>query len=255
MAFKTWRDYWIFEKSVKTELRYRLSKTSEVFLNEIWETSKSRKSKIEKGTLFWRAQIGHDWREENDGIEMPSPHISDRMRPRMNQATEGRVNAKGIPCLYLATDKETAISETRPWVGTPISVAQFNLDKTVVVIDCTYGLPSKLTWYFEEPNEQDREEAVWSMIDMAFSAPITLADDVADYAPTQVISEFFRDKGVEGIVYKSGLGKGLNIALFDIECASPINCSLYDVKEVSLEIEETANPWFSAPHNRNKTGA
>ncbi len=255
MAFETWRDYLVFEKSVKMELRYRLSKKSEVFLNEIWETSKSRIRKIEKGTLFWRAQIGHDWREENDGVEMPSPHCSDRMKPRRYQATEGRVNAKGIPCLYLATDKKTAISETRPWVGTPISVAKFYLDKTVVIIDCSVGHPKKPTWYFEEPNEQVREEAVWLMIDWAFSEPVTLSDDVADYAPTQVISEFFRDKGVEGIVYKSGLGKGLNVALFDIECASPINCLLYDVKEVSLEIEEIANPWFSASHYGIKTNA
>jgi len=248
MAFETWTDYWNFERSVKTELRYRLSNKSEAFLKEVWRTGQSRIKRMDRGKLFWRAQIGHDWREESDGVEMPSPFGAQRMKPRKNQAMEGRVNAKGIPCLYLATHKKTAVSETRAWVGAPVSVAQFKLEKPAVIMDCSIGHPQKATWYFEEPDEQKREEAVWLMIDRAFSEPVAASDDVADYAPTQILSEFFREQGIDGVVYKSGLGEGFNIALFDIEAATPINCSLFNVKEITVEIEETTNPWFSASH-------
>lgn len=49
-------------------------------------------------------------------------------------------------------------------------------------------------------------------------------------------------------LFSSGFGDGLNHALFDIEAATPINCGLFDVTEIQLEIEETANTWFSAAH-------
>lgn len=39
------------------------------------------------------------------------------MKPLSNSASEGRANPKGIPYLYVATDKETAMSEVRPSLG------------------------------------------------------------------------------------------------------------------------------------------
>ncbi|WP_413769916.1 RES domain-containing protein, partial [Vibrio vulnificus] len=70
---------------------------------------------------MWRAQAGHDDREYyQDGIyidDFPVPYSENRMRPLLNSASEGRANPKGIPCLYVASTKETAMSEIRPWLG------------------------------------------------------------------------------------------------------------------------------------------
>ena len=47
------------------------------------------------------------------------------MKPLGGRATDGRANPRGIPCLYLATTKETAMSEVRPWIGSYVSAGQF----------------------------------------------------------------------------------------------------------------------------------
>ena len=67
------------------------------------------------GDIITRAQIGmlkQDVFEPSDGRK---PFESQRMKPKTDAAKEGLVNPKGIPCLYVATDETTAISEVRPW--------------------------------------------------------------------------------------------------------------------------------------------
>ena len=86
-------------------------------------------------------------KQDDVEYEIPSPHSKDRMRPISHSATEGRANqagrqalddAKGIPYLYLSTDKETAMAEVRPSVGNYISVGQFGKTlKPLSLIDCS----------------------------------------------------------------------------------------------------------------------
>jgi hypothetical protein len=67
------------------------------------------------------------------------------MKPRPNQASEGRVNPKGIPCLYGATSPNTAVAEVRPWKGELVSVGKFTLCRSVEIIEC-------LKFYDEDKN-------------------------------------------------------------------------------------------------------
>ncbi len=86
--------------------------------------SATRKVQLKSGQIFWRAQLGNVWLErEQDGetYELPYAYPAERMKPLSDQASEGRANAKGIPCLYLANRKETAMSEVRTWVGSYVS--------------------------------------------------------------------------------------------------------------------------------------
>jgi hypothetical protein len=57
------------------------------------------------------------------------------MKPPNNMAREGRVNPKGIPCLYLADERNTAMAETRPWLGSYISLGEFKTVRGLRVID------------------------------------------------------------------------------------------------------------------------
>ena len=83
--------------------------------------------------------------------------------------------------------------------------------------------------YFEEPDAPERERAVWRDIDRAFSRPVAVADDVAGYAPTQIMAEVFRQRGFDGVAYRSSLGPPHNIALFDLDAADICNCSLGEI--------------------------
>jgi hypothetical protein len=209
-------------------------------------TTKNKKLELPKNRYLWRAQLGHDLRpiiQEDEHIaDEPVPFPPSRMKPLVHEAAEGRANPKGIPYLYLATTKETAMAEVRPWIGSSISVGQFETKKDMVLINCT-NHHKGFVLYFEEPDAEKKEQAVWSEIDKAFSEPVTLNDRVADYAPTQILAEFFKTNGFDGIFYKSSLGEGSNVVLFDIESAILVNCYLFEAKKISFDFHQVANPY------------
>ena len=60
------------------------------------------------------------------------------MMPLPDRANEGRVNPKGIPCLYFSSDRDTAMTETRPWIGSLVSVAQFVMLRELTVVDWSF---------------------------------------------------------------------------------------------------------------------
>lgn len=131
------------------------------------------------------------------------------------------MNPKGIPCFCFSTDRDTAMAETRPWIGSCVSVAQFVMLKDLTVVDCSADLEAGRRIYLgsTEPEPAKREELVWGSINRAFSQPVTRTDDVAEYAPTQVLADAFRSAGYDGIVYGSILGTGRTVAIFDLAAA------------------------------------
>ncbi len=110
MSVKSWQSYWRFSQEVTRGNRYNHSDEVKVFLSNVRETSEARVTPVKPGRVFWRAQLGSDWLEETVGEPIQLPLSPERMKPVPFEASEGRVNPKGIPYLYLATDKETAMS-------------------------------------------------------------------------------------------------------------------------------------------------
>lgn len=238
LAFDSWRSFWTFRNEVARQRRYIRSAVTERFLAAVASTAQARVSEIPQGWTGWRAAVAHDLRwEPSIEEEIPCAASSKRMIPWPDRAHEGRVNPKGIPCLYLATESETAMSEVRPWVGSLVSVAQFQTVRPLRVVDCSR---EHKTWIFqfEELAATERVRPVWADIDRAFSEPTTRSDDLADYAPTQVLAELFREQGYDGVVYKSAFGAdGYNVALFDLNAAAMRTCSLYKVKSASYDFQ------------------
>lgn len=250
MSFKSWDSYREFHNSVHTKFRYILDDESKNFLNSILETCQDRTTVLKKDSILWRAQNGHDWRplsqqdpdnnEDFYATDLVCPFPFERMKPLINSASEGRANAKGIPCLYVATDKETAMSEVRPWLGSIMSVGQFKLQKDLNIVvfhDDNSGIKNKAHFYFSEPSDAEKISSVWFHIDKAFSIPTKTSDLRSDYAPTQIISEFLKSKGYDGIAYRSSLGSGYNIALFDLGSANIVNCFTYEASKINFEFQ------------------
>ena len=240
-TFQSWWDFQRFSETVRHSSRYIHSQFVTDFLTFLLQTSERRRRPLTAGKFLWRAQLGGatEVREQDDVIwEESVPYPSSRMKPLPHSAHEGRANPKGIPCLYLATDKETAMAEVRPWLGTSVSAGQFRLTKNLTVVDFSVGHDSKPEFYFDEPSAEDREKSVWSHVDRAFSEPAVADPATADYVPTQIISEFLKKNGFDGVAYKSRLGTGINIALFDLNAAMLVNCRLFPVKSVSFGFGE-----------------
>lgn len=167
------------------------------------------------------------------------------MKPLKDRATEGRANPKGIPYLYLATDQETTLAEVRPWVGSLVSIGQFRTLRDLRFVNCTNDENGHRVFIGGEPSPPDREKAGWADINRAFGEPVTRGDDRAEYIPTQVLAELFKANGFDGVAYRSALGcPGHNIALFDLDAAELVNCSLFRVDGVKFEFSEAGNPHF-----------
>ncbi len=241
--FKSWQSYSIFAHKVMNYCRYIHDEEVASFLETVWETSDNRVKKIKEGSKLWRAQIGCDYRKIHENGEYiydeEVPYSKIRMTPLPDRASEGRANPKGIPYLYLSTEKKTALSEVRPWVGSNISLAIFKIKRELKVIDCSEHANSKIPFLLGgEPSPEKKEEIVWAHIDNAFSRPVSPSDQSADYIPTQIISELFKNKGLDGLFYKSYLGNGLNVVLFDLSNASFEWCQVHCAKDVRYEFEE-----------------
>lgn len=109
-TFESWDSYWQFRFESSRRTRFIRSEKSERFLRAVADTCADRAVELKKDRIFWRAQLGHDWQlEEQISEEIPAPFGKVRMKPLPDHAHEGRVNPKGVPCLYVATTRQTAI--------------------------------------------------------------------------------------------------------------------------------------------------
>lgn len=256
-AFKSAEGYRNFARHVTLSNRYVHDSEAKDFLDTLIREAAPRGESIPLGSIFWRAQLGHDWMplldpEGRQYDETPSPFSPERMKPLRNRAREGRANPKGIPYLYVSTQRDTAMAEVRPWLGSYVSVAQFKILRDRRVVNCTEeARPGH--FYFGAVPPEKWDDTVWADIDYAFSRPVTASDDDAEYVPTQIIAELFKTAGFEGLAYRSSLGPGHNLVLFDLDGAVLVNCSLYEVRGVTFNFEECANPYFLAEHGETDT--
>jgi hypothetical protein len=70
----------------------------------------------------------------------------------------------------------------------------------------------------------------------AFAKPVARDESNSDYIPTQILGEFFKSHGYDGVRYKSLLDPdGLNVALFDPCSAVFVKTSLFTVDGVVLK--------------------
>lgn len=258
--FASWRSYNNFARRVRHERRFVWTAWESAFVDTVRATNHDRDVDLPKGMIFYRAQPGIEWQTQtdDDGNELPEEPVGygpGRMKPRPNQAMEGRANPAGISVLYLGTTEQTAISEVRPWIGATVSVAQFEILRKLKAIDLSRGHGKSsfseivFQYIFDDEGSisaEEKERAVWIDIDNAFSRPVTVSDDSADYVPTQILAELFRDIGYDAVVYKSQFGEeGFNVVLFNPDDADAINCAPYEVTTIEVAFKEAGNRWFA----------
>src|ERR1700741_12272 len=120
-AWKGWQRYHLFAESVKTTLRFVRNNATNEFLEKVLSSCGERKVTIPEKRIFWRARRGCEFKlltEKHDDLDVSwdeeRPYSQKEMKPISNWQCEGRANPRGIPYLYLATDRSTALAEVRP---------------------------------------------------------------------------------------------------------------------------------------------
>lgn len=255
--------YESFELSIKSERRYIHTADAREFLEYVRGTCQKRI--VTEADVFWRARVAWGWVEDYSeevippGVAPIRPrHIpAEDMKPTPDHPYEGRVNPKFIPCLYLASTKDTAIAEVKPGRGCTVTVAEFRPTRILRLADCIYSggdecepiprsaeddpesIPPPPPPMSEEREGRIRLHHTWRSIDHAFSCPLEPGHEANEYLPTQVIAELFKDEGYDGIVYRSAMlpeGEGFNVALFDLDAASATGrLNLYEVESVKVK--------------------
>jgi hypothetical protein len=239
--FKSPYSFYSFYDEVRRNNRFFRSEESQAFLDAVIETCSKRALIYVANKALWRAQLGCEWRPEGVDeypLELPYAYGLKRMIPQAEKSGDGRLNPRKIAYLYTATDVETAIAEVRPWVGAYVSIGHFRSVRDLNLIDCSKDFPERLYIYSEDASADQKEKSVWGCINQAFSSPVGPEDDYAAYIPTQIIAELFKVNGFDGIIFRSSLGPGQNICLFNLDAAKMVIATLYKVKGVKYNFSE-----------------
>lgn len=158
--------------------------------------------------------------------------------PPKRLASHGRANPAGIPYLYLASKPETAAAEIRPHTGEVACVAEFTIPE-IRAVDLRN--PRKLVSPFilEDAAEIGQLRADLPFLERLgeeLTRPVLPSGAAIDYIPSQYLCEFIKKSGFDGVVYRSSVSDGINLALFDPGKAAGKSVSLYNVSNVSVTV-------------------
>ena len=162
------------------------------------------------------------------------------MAPPSDMASHGRANPPGIPYLYIGSTVETSISEIRPHTGEIVNVAEFKIDpRQLRIVDLRE--PKKTISPFTLGDEVSIGP-LRSDIDFLASLgdeltrPVRPRSAHIEYVPSQYLCEFIKKSGWDGVLYRSSVSDGSNLALFNPQKATPQgNVSEWYVGKVSVE--------------------
>ena len=239
-SFESTDAYWQFAKTVRTERRFIFDGKAGDFIAAARSGSKSRAYDMKKGKQLFRAQIGSVWKPDEEGFDLEHPHPESRMIPDPKYIKNGgRANPPGFPYLYLANSMETALAEIRPWMGESVTLAAFEVQRDIKLVMCRTETESSSSSMFEETLSAEQiDESVWGSISKAFSTPANREDQEGAYLPTQILAEAFMAEGFDGVAYRTGLERGMNVVLFDSHVAKPFSpAAVYTLKKVRYDFE------------------
>lgn len=219
-------DWDAFVVEIKTKNRYHSKlinfRILEKYCSFIRKTYKA-------GNLFYRARIS-----EQSGYP-----ISEMSAPPAGKSSEGRANARGITCLYVASDIDTTLHEVRAGVFDFVSVGTFRLKQDITVVDLraiTEISPfvEGLEYLDHAINKQYLEK-----LNTEMSKSLRRSDSTLDYVPTQYIVDFIKSiehndmQEYDGIEYNSTTNPGgYNLAIFNPDLFECIAVNVYDIEKL-----------------------
>jgi hypothetical protein len=176
-------------------------------------------------------------------LRQDTPYPIQKMgAPTKKLASNGRANPAGIPYLYLGSTEQTAIAEIRPHTGETACVATFTTPQDLKVIDLRDPRRSVSPFVLG-----DEETIGFMRSDIEFLArlgdeltrPVVPDSAAFDYVPSQYLCEFIKKCGYDGVIYRSSVGEGINMALFDPSRATGGTVMQRLVTRVLVELQES----------------
>lgn len=222
------RELW---KSFCNEVKYQHRFfPSHPILDEIKTIAKKNEVTIKPGSIYYRARIiddnafaehmvtkcfgensteeDHNWYRNKANKFRGLSKEGSYVPSNPSLIRDGRSNPKFIRYLYMAESSVTAIFEVRPLLFSAINVAGIEVKEQLRITNLAADIDLN-------PEKEKRvDDWLLGFLQSAFSSPTNNPDD---YIPSQIISEYCRHIGFEGIRYSSSLHRGgFNLTVFDI---------------------------------------
>ncbi|MCP1239209.1 RES family NAD+ phosphorylase [Acetobacter lovaniensis] len=164
--------------------------------------------------------------------------ITEMGAPPKRLASHGRANPAGIPYLYLGSSPTTAAAEVRPHTGENACVAKFEIPP-IRAVDLRTPRKSISPFIAQDPGTIGQLRADLPLLERLgeeLTRPVLPSRAAIDYIPSQYLCEFIRKRRFDGVVYRSSVSEGINLALFEPARATGSTVSLYTVSRVSVEV-------------------
>lgn len=232
-----------FKEDLKHKSRFALTFPSEL-REMLMEIMSINEITIDRDSLFYRCRIGTATNRSayrNGAIMCPPKEL----------VGNGRINAKGIPYLYTADNKSTAIAEVRPSTAVPVSVAKVKTSKPCKFLSFN-------TFKFDDNmaiEDQYQLYALTHWINTDLSKPVDSSSSYFDYLPTQFIAELASSKDFEGLAFNSSLADGVNYVFFIQESVEFVDSEIYLVKAIKYDVEPKEKPLSTEDFNFDILGS
>ncbi|WP_193366911.1 RES family NAD+ phosphorylase [Pelagibius marinus] len=200
------------------------------------------------GARYFRARIGiaaryadHSIGEWRSGVVRQPFSGAELSAPPPQLAAAGRLNRAGVAFLYLASDADTAAAEVRPHPGHFLSIGEFQslVELKIATFD------ADIMQFAGNEHELDLFHFIYST-DRIMALPV-VPGEASRYSITQLVAECLRQKGFDGVSFRSSVGHGQNLCVFRPELFEQVACSLA-VREVkSLKYSLEASPTILKP--------
>lgn len=148
---------------------------------------------------------------------------------------DGRANPKFIRYLYVAEDAVTALFEVRPLIYDSVNLAEI-----VVNSDLTIANMEIDKYYLFNSGGSVLEWLIFNIQD-SFSNPTNNPDD---YLVSQVISEYIKKLGYDGIRFNSSLHRnGINVTIFNYDKCEALSSQEMKIEQIKLSARVKSLSW------------
>ncbi len=222
------QDWDRFEQSLKSEARF-FSRAAEAVLSNIFSSIAEARTKagqpviIAAGpgsalTSVFRARVFQSQDRLRAALERPDLEIAP---PPSVFAKAGRMNARGVPVFYGATDERIAMAEVRPPVGADVIVARFELARPMRLLDvAALGTVFVDGSIFDPVLAAQQKRALFlQTLSARITRPVMPDAEDFEYLVTQAMADYLADHpdlDLDGILFPSvqSRTKGANVVLF-----------------------------------------
>jgi len=190
--------------------------------------------------LLPSAELASSWfraRIQSDSRPFPPEEMKS---PPKHLASHGRANPAGIPYLYLASTSRTAVSEVRPHTGEEACIAEIEIPEGLKVVDLRHPRSSISPFILPDEVEISMLRSDLEFLErlgQELTRPVLPRAAAFDYIPSQFLCEFVKVCGYDGVMYRSSVGDGVNLALFAPDVARVVGINTRQVGRVSVELD------------------